>query len=64
MGKVSTLLESFKAYCTVRSKENNYSGGIIVYVKENVAKGCKRILPHLKDKFSIPRYIWTENELT
>ena len=45
----STLLEGFKAHCTVRSKENNYSGGIIVYVKDNTAKGCKRILPHLRD---------------
>ena len=45
----STLLEGFKAHCAVRSKENNYSGGIIVHVKDNIAKGCKRLLPHHRD---------------
>ena len=45
MGKVSKSIQ----HIARRLQGKNYWGRIIVYVKDNITKECKRILPYLRD---------------
>ena len=45
----SNLFEDYQAFSCIRTKEENFSGGILMYVKKKILVGCKRILSHFKD---------------
>ena len=45
----SDLFETHEPFSSVRSAQNHYSGGIIVYVKKEMVHGCERIFENFDD---------------
>ena len=49
----SSLFEDYQAFSCIRTKEENFSGGILMYVKKKILVGCKRIHSHFKDSIFV-----------
>ena len=48
-GDFTDLLLNYQSFVSIRSSDEHFSGGVAIYVKDEIAQGCNRILNEVKD---------------
>ena len=48
-GDFADLLLNYQSFISIRSSDEHFSGGAAIYVKDEIAQGCNRILNEVKD---------------
>ena len=48
-GDFTDLLLNYQSFVSIRSSDKHCSGGVAIYVKDEIAQGCNRILNEVKD---------------
>ena len=48
-GNFTDLLLNYQSFVSIRSSDEHFSGGVEIFVKDEIAQGCNRILNEVKD---------------